>query len=77
MQCQINLLSKGLYELADFRAAAILLLYIFHKHILNQICSFKVFVIQHFVMQFYPSFSFICLLFYVCIRILVALEVAK
>jgi len=57
-QCQINLLSKGLKELADIRAAAMLLLYIFHKYILNQICSFKVSVIQHFVMQFYPSFSF-------------------
>jgi len=58
LQCQINLLSKGLHELADFRVAAMLLLCIFHKHISNQICSFKVYVIQHFLMQSYPGFSF-------------------
>ena len=58
LQCHIYLLSKGLNELADFPAAAMLLLYIFHKYTMNQICSFKVSVIQHSVMQFYPSFSF-------------------
>jgi hypothetical protein len=47
LKYQINLLSN---KLADFHAAGMLLIYMFLKYKLNQICSFKASVIQYYVM---------------------------